>query len=61
MPFINVKVAGTLNDEQKREIASRFARTLQEVAGKSPSSTYTVFDEVDRGNWAVGESLLSDR
>ncbi len=61
MPYINVKVAGTLDEEQKREIASRFALTLQEVAGKDPSSTYTVFEEVERGNWAVGETLLSDK
>lgn len=61
MPYIHVRVAGTLDDNQKREIARRFSQTLQEVAGKNPSSTYTVFEEVDRSNWAVGEDLLADR
>jgi 4-oxalocrotonate tautomerase len=61
MPYINLKVAGPLSAEQKKEIAKQFTQTLKEVAGKNPSSTYLVFEEVDRGNWAVGEKLLSEK
>ncbi len=60
MPFINVKVAGTLTAEQKKEIASRFSDTLFKVASKNPDSTYIVFEEVERENWAVGSRLLSE-
>jgi 4-oxalocrotonate tautomerase len=60
MPYINVKVGGSLTPDQKREIARRFSAVLEDVAGKKPSSTYTVFDEVDRTSWAVGGDLLSD-
>ncbi len=60
MPFINLKIAGSLSEEQKRQIAQGFCTTLKEVAGKNPKSTYIVFDEVKRENWAVGDSLLSD-
>lgn len=60
MPYISVRVGGKLTSDQKREIAKRFAAVLDEVAGKKPSTTYTVFDEVDRSNWAVGDHLLSD-
>jgi 4-oxalocrotonate tautomerase len=61
MPYINLKVAGPLSVEQKKEIAKQFSKTLKDVAGKKPSSTYLVFEEVDRENWAVGEQLLSEK
>jgi len=60
MPFINVKVAGKLSVHQKKDIAERFTNILSEVAGKSPSSTYIVFEEVEKENWAVGDRLLSE-
>lgn len=60
MPYIHVRVAGTLNKEQRKQIASEFSQTLSEVADKKPSSTYIVFEEVPRENWAVGEKLLSE-
>ncbi len=61
MPYINVKVAGTLNVDQKRELAKKFTAALEEVAGKKPSSTYIVFEEIPREDWAVGGTLLGDR
>jgi 4-oxalocrotonate tautomerase len=61
MPFINVKLVGTLTEEQKAEIADRFTKTLQEVAGKPPEYVYVVFDEVERENWAMAGKLFSDR
>ena len=60
MPYVNVRVAGKLTADQKREIARRMSAVLFEVADKKPETTYIVFDEVDRENWAVGENLLSD-
>ena len=60
MPYINVKVAGTLTKEQRKEIARDFSATLEKVAGKKPSSTYIVFEEIERDSWAVGDTLLSD-
>ena len=61
MPYINVKVGGSLTVEQKREIAKDMTESLSRVAGKPVASTYVVFDEVDRSNWAVGGELLSDK
>lgn len=60
MPYVNVKVAGSLTREQKEKIAEQFTKVLEEVAGKPSSATYVVIDEVDRGNWAVGGKLLSE-
>ncbi len=59
MPYVNVKVAGTLSKEQKKEISEGITRLLEEVANKPPSVTYIVIEEVERENWAVGGKLLS--
>jgi 4-oxalocrotonate tautomerase len=58
MPYISLRVAGKLTRDQKTAIAKSFAETLEKIAGKAKNTTYLVFDEVERENWAVGESLL---
>ncbi len=60
MPYVNVKVAGELEKDKKRKIAEGITKVLEEVAGKPPSTTYVVIEEVERENWAVGGKLLSD-
>jgi 4-oxalocrotonate tautomerase len=59
MPYINLKVAGELTQEQKKSIAKDFSDTLERVAGKPKGSLYLVIDEVDRKNWAKGEAFLA--
>jgi len=61
MPYINVKIAGNLSIDQKKDIAEKFSEVLKEVAGKDPKSTYIVFEEVSRADWAVGGKLLNDQ
>ena len=58
MPYVSLRVAGKLTREQKTAIAREFAETLEKIAGKPKNSTYLVFDEVERENWAKGEKLL---
>ena len=60
MPFVEVKVAGSLTVEQKREIVSQITKTMQEVAGKPPEATYVVLTEVPRENWAKKGRLLEN-
>ena len=59
MPYVNVKVAGSLTKEQKAKIAEQITKVLEDVAEKPPSLTYVVIDEVEREDWAVGGKLLS--
>ena len=59
MPYVNLKVAGSLTKEQKEKIAEQFTKVLEEVAGKPPRATYIVIEEVEREDWAVGGKLLS--
>jgi 4-oxalocrotonate tautomerase len=61
MPFVDVKLVGKLTEEQKAEIAERFTQILEEVARKPPEYVYVVFDEIDRGNWAMAGKLFSNK
>ena len=58
MPYISLRVTGKLTRYQKMSIAKEFAETLEKIAGKPKDSTYLVFDEVERENWAKGDKLL---
>ena len=58
MPYINVRVAGSLTQEQKAEIVTDITNTMERVAGKPPEATYIVIDEVPRTNWAKKGELL---
>jgi 4-oxalocrotonate tautomerase len=58
MPYISLRVAGKLTREQRLSIAKEFSETLERIAKKPKDSTYLVFDEVERKNWAVGDKLL---
>ena len=61
MPIVNLKVLGTLTDEQKQELCRRFTTDLQEVAGKPPQYTYVVIEEIPRNNWGHEGVLFSEK
>ena len=58
MPYVNIRVAGTLTREQKKQIAEELTDTLERVARKPRSYTYISFDEIPDDNWAVAGKLL---
>jgi|TARA_B110000259_G_scaffold130816_1_gene147578 4-oxalocrotonate tautomerase len=58
MPYINVKLAGNLNKDQKKEIAKEMTDLMQRVANKPASYTYIIFEEVKGEDWAIGGNLL---
>ena len=61
MPIVNLKVLGTLTDDQKRELVKRFTKDLEEVAGKPPEYTYVVIEEVPRTHWGHKGVLFADK
>ncbi|PTN12370.1 tautomerase family protein [Nitrosomonas aestuarii] len=61
MPYVHLRVAGTLSSEQKAKIAEEFTDTLARVANKSKSYTYITFEEVPHENWAIGGALLAKK
>lgn len=60
MPVVNVKVLGTLTDEQKSELCRRITKDLEEVAGKPPEYTYVIIEEVPPTNWGHRGKLFSE-
>lgn len=58
MPYVNIRIAGTLSREQKAAIAAEVTDTLARIAQKPASYTYITFDEVQDENWAVAGKLL---
>lgn len=60
MPYVNVRIAGTLTREQKRKIAEEITDTLERIADKPKSYTYVAFDELPDENWAVAGKLLDE-
>ncbi len=58
MPYVNVRIAGTLTREQKLKIAEEITAVLERVADKPASYTYVTFDEVPEENWAIAGKLL---
>lgn len=61
MPYINVKLAGSLTHEQKAKIAKEITETMERVAHKPKSYTYITFDEVEMEDWAIGGDLLGGK
>jgi 4-oxalocrotonate tautomerase len=58
MPYINLKLVGSLNKQQKEQIAKEFSDTLLRVAKKPKDSLYLVIDEVKGENWAKGDQFF---
>ncbi|BCM24666.1 tautomerase family protein [Methyloradius palustris] len=61
MPYVDIKIAGSLSREQKAEIAQEITATLQRVAHKPPSYTYITFNEVAYEDWAIAGELLDGK
>jgi 4-oxalocrotonate tautomerase len=60
MPYVNIRIAGTLTRAQKKQIAEEVTDTLERVANKPRSYTYIAFDELADENWAIGGQLLDE-
>ena len=60
MPYVNIRVAGTLTREQKQQIATEITDTLERIAKKPKSYTYICFDELPDENLAVAGKLLDN-
>ncbi|MCL4469960.1 MAG: 4-oxalocrotonate tautomerase family protein [Gammaproteobacteria bacterium] len=58
MPYVNIRIAGSLTREQKQKIAEEVTDTLERIADKPRSYTVISFDEMPHENWAFGGDLL---
>jgi 4-oxalocrotonate tautomerase len=60
MPYVNIRIAGSLSRAQKKQIAQEITDTLERVAYKPRSYTYVAFDELPDENWAIAGKLLDE-
>ena len=58
MPYVNIRVAGKLDKEQKEKICARVTEAIAEVANKPKNSILIFIDEVEHENIASGGVLL---
>jgi 4-oxalocrotonate tautomerase len=60
MPYVNVKLVGSVTREQKQKIAQEITATLERHAHKPPEYTYITFEEVAYEDWAIAGKLLDE-
>ena len=58
MPYVNIRVAGTLDKNQKEKICSGVTDVISEVVGKPKDSILIFIDEVEHENISSGGKLL---
>ena len=58
MPYVNIRLAGTLSKEQKEEICSVVTDVISKVANKPKDSILIFIDEDQHENIAQGGKLL---
>ena len=58
MPYVSIRVAGTLTKEQKEAMCVGVTRVICEVANKPADSVLIFIDEVAHENIAAGGKLL---
>ncbi len=60
MPYVNIRVAGTLSREQKDKISKGVTEVICKEANKPPEAVLIFIDEVERDNIAKAGKLMSD-
>lgn len=60
MPYVNIRVAGSLSKEQKQKIAKGVTEVISEVANKPKEAVLLFIDEESRDNIAKGGVLVGD-
>ena len=61
MPYVSVKMLKGRTPDQKRELSKAITDALVQICGARPEGTMVTFEEFDKGDWAVGGQLVSDR
>lgn len=58
MPYVNIRVAGTLTKEQKAQISEGVTEVISRVANKPPEAVLLMIDEIAHENVAKAGKLL---
>ena len=60
MPVITVRLWTGRTREQKAELARRITDAMVEVAGCERATVRVIFEDYDKGDWAVGGRLADE-
>ena len=60
MPYVSIRVAGSLSKEQKENISKGVTDVISREANKPPETVLVFIDEVERDNIAKAGKLLSN-
>lgn len=60
MPYVNIRVAGKLSREQKKEMSEGVTLVVSKAANKPPESVLIFIDEVQHENVAKSGRLLDE-
>ena len=60
MPYVSIRVAGTLSKEQKQNISKGVTEVISKEANKPLEAVLIFIDEIERDNVAKAGKLLSD-
>jgi 4-oxalocrotonate tautomerase len=58
MPYVNIRVAGTLSKDQKQKISAGVTEVISKEANKPPEAILIFIDEVQHENIAKSGNLL---
>lgn len=61
MPYVNIRVAGTLSTEQKSKICQGVTEVIADVANKPKDSILIFIDEIPHENISKGGKLLEKK
>lgn len=61
MPYVNIRVAGSLNKDQKAEICKGVTAVIAKAANKPADSILIFIDELPHENIAKGGVLLEKK
>lgn len=58
MPYVNIRIAGSLTKEQKAKISKGVTKVISKVAQKPPETVLIMIDEIVHENVAKAGKLL---
>ena len=60
MPMVRVEMWSGRTKEQKAELARAITDAVVKIGKTTPEATQIVFQDVPKGDWAIGGVLASD-
>lgn len=60
MPIVRVELLAGRSSEQKNKLAKSITENFVEICGGTPETVHIVFQDVEKDNWAIAGTILSE-